>query len=693
MTATAPSTKGKRIQRALEYLWDGYPVIPIKDKLPLVQWKEYQTRLPTDEEVAGWPWDRATGMALVIGDALWEKHPGLWVLDTEHDHRLDAEAWLDVNAPNWKAARLVESGSGGLHVWCKSSGRVATNPGIEWGDIKGANSLAILPMSKSSKGVYKELNDGPLLRLEPEHIPGYTTEKAPLKEILTGPVPNGKRNETLFRLGSMLRGNGMDPAIIETTLQAINQERCNPPLDPDEVTAIAQSSGRYTPNATFMAGTGRDRAVIDTGATLDHFRAYMPEHKYIFTPNGEIWPASSVNARLPRVPTGEKDENGKEKTVAAATWLDQNQPVEQMTWAPGEDELITDKLISHGGWIRHHGATTFNLYRGPLVEHGDADKALHWINHVHKVYPGEAEHIIKWLAHRVQRPGEKINHALVLGGSQGVGKDTLLEPVKYAIGPWNFQEVSPSHIVGRFNGFVKSVILRVSEARDLGDVDRYSFYDHMKVYTAAPPDVLRCDEKNRLEYSVFNVCGVILTTNHKTAGIFLPPDDRRHFVAWSELDASDFTPVYWDFLYRWYEEEGYGHVAAYLASLDLSDFNPKAPPEKTPAFWDIVDANRAPEDAELADVLEALGNPDAVTLARIAGKAPESLSDWLIDRRNSRNVPHRMEAAGYVRVRNESARDGLWVIDGKRQAVYAKKEYDPRERIAAASSYVQDYGK
>ena len=91
--------------------------------------------------------------------------------------------------------------------------------------------------------------------------------------------------------------------------------------------------------------------------------------------------------------------------------------------------------------------------------------------------------------------------------------------------------------------------------------------------------------------------------------------------------------------------------------------------------------------------MEALGNPDAVTLARIAGKAPESLSDWLTDRRNSRNVPHRMEAAGYVRVRNESARDGLWVIDGKRQAVYAKKEYDPRERIAAASSYVQDYGK
>ena len=135
---------------------------------------------------------------------------------------------------------------------------------------------------------------------------------------------------------------------------------------------------------------------------------------------------------------------------------------------------------------------------------------------VRKVYPDDADHIIRWLAHRVQHPDEKINHALVLGGPQGIGKDTLLEPVKYAVGPWNFREVSPKQVMGRFNNFLKSVILRISEARDLGEFDRYAFYDHMKAYTAAPPDVLRVDEKHLREYSVFNVCGVIITTNHKT---------------------------------------------------------------------------------------------------------------------------------------------------------------------------------
>ena len=48
---------------------------------------------------------------------------------------------------------------------------------------------------------------------------------------------------------------------------------------------------------------------------------------------------------------------------------------------------------------------------------------------------------------------------LVMGGAQGIGKDTMLEPVKHAVGPWNFHEVSPAHLLGRFNSLAKSVIL------------------------------------------------------------------------------------------------------------------------------------------------------------------------------------------------------------------------------------------
>ena len=181
-----------------------------------------------------------------------------------------------------------------------------------------------------------------------------------------------------------------------------------------------------------------------------------------------MWRAASVNARIPPVRVGKEE-------IKASLWLDQNNPVEQMTWAPGLPMIILDRLISEGGWIDRPNVRCFNLYRPPTIKPGDAGQAGRWLDHVRKVFPDDVDHIVQWLAHRVQHPEDKINHALVLGGLQGIGKDTILEPVKHAIGPWNFHEASPVQIVGRFNGFLKSVILRISEARDLGDSDRFKF--------------------------------------------------------------------------------------------------------------------------------------------------------------------------------------------------------------------------
>lgn len=420
--------------------------------------------------------------------------------------------------------------------------------------------------------------------------------------------------------------------------------------------------------------------------SIADFRAYLPAHRFIFNPTRELWPAASVDARVPW-PIG-----GNGKAMRPSRWLDKHRPVEQMTWAPGEPMLIDGWLIDTGGWIRSPDCTTFNLYRAPTIEYGNADDVGPWLDHVHRVYPDDAGHVIKWLAQRVQSPGQKINHALVLGGEQGIGKDSLIEPAKHAVGPWNCQEVSPSTLLGRFNGFAKSVILRVSEARDLGEMDRFAFYDHTKTYTAAPPDVIRCDEKNLREHAVPNVCGVIITTNHKTDGIFLPADDRRHYVAWSDAEKDDFTEAYWNKLWRWYRDGGISNVAAYLAGLDLSGFDPKAPPPKTAAFWHIVDASRAPEDAELRDVLELLGHPDALTIDDLIIYAPDNFAEWLRDRRHRRQVPHRLEAAGYEAIRNDATSDGRWKVMGKNLVVYARRDFTIRERIAAATALASNIG-
>jgi hypothetical protein len=340
-----------------------------------------------------------------------------------------------------------------------------------------------------------------------------------------------------------------------------------------------------------LNGVKQPEQLLAEGVSLTDFCAYMPQHSYIYMPTGEFWPIASVNSRIIPIAVfkdGEPvlDKKGNQVRISASTWLDQNRPIEQMTWVPGEETLIHDRLMSEGGWISRNDVTCFNLYQPPTIESGDATKAGVWLDHTHKVFGDDAEWIIKWSAQRVQHPEVKINHALVVGSEKhGIGKDATLEPVKRAIGPWNFGEVNPQQLLGRFNGFLKKVILRVNEVRDLGDINRYQFYDHTKMYTASPPDVLRIDEKYKNEHSILNCVGLILTTNYKTTGIYLPAEDRRHYVAWSSRGPEDFAEGYWNQLFAWYNEGGDRHVGSYLRELDLSGFDPKAPPPKTQAFW------------------------------------------------------------------------------------------------------------
>ena len=112
-----------------------------------------------------------------------------------------------------------------------------------------------------------------------------------------------------------------------------------PPFDdltPDELlaqvlaehaTSPVGSRPRTEEEAANTAGSGATKAgaapgrpaTSTDGVTVYDFYAYMPKHLYIFAPTGEMWPAASVNARLPRIPllkkngTPVRDKDGKPK--------------------------------------------------------------------------------------------------------------------------------------------------------------------------------------------------------------------------------------------------------------------------------------------------------------------------------------------------------------------------------------------
>ena len=144
---------------------------------------------------------------------------------------------------------------------------------------------------------------------------------------------------------------------------------------------------------------------------------------------------------------------------------------------------------------------------------------------------------------------------------------------------------------------------------------------------------------------------------------YLPAEDRRHYVAWSELKKADFADDYWSKLWDWYNSGGDQHVAPriwlnlILHPLTLKRRRPRPKPSGTSLMptgllkilslltcsirWVI------PEPRHFKVIPKAMTNPFKM---------------WLQDRKNRRAIPHRFEQCGYAPVRNPDREDGLWKV-------------------------------
>ena len=69
--------------------------------------------------------------------------------------------------------------------------------------------------------------------------------------------------------------------------------------------------------------------------------------------------------------------------------------------------------------------------------------------------------------------------------------------------------------------------------------------------------------------------------------------------------------------------------------------------------------------------------------------ADPEFAEWLGDRGNRRQIPHRMEAVGYVAVLNDTTEDGRWKVGKKNVRIYASRQLSISDRLAAARKLAQ----
>ena len=93
--------------------WSVFPISPVSKK-PLVDWYEYQNRLPTEQEIAEW-WRKypSAGVGIVTG-----KVSGLVVLDVDPRHGGDPNHVYK----KFPTTIVAETGSGGGHFYYQHPG-------------------------------------------------------------------------------------------------------------------------------------------------------------------------------------------------------------------------------------------------------------------------------------------------------------------------------------------------------------------------------------------------------------------------------------------------------------------------------------------------------------------------------------------------------------------------------------------
>jgi hypothetical protein len=184
--------------------------------------------------------------------------------------------------------------------------------------------------------------------------------------------------------------------------------------------------------------------------TPEDFWACLPIHGYIHRRTRKPWSVDAVNGHLKRF----SDQLG----MKPSTWLDQFRAVTELSWQPGYPEIIEGKVAVDGTLKDDPKGRIYNLFRpsDAVATEGDVSP---WLNRVRTIYPDDADYIIQWMAYRIKNPGKKINHALVLGGKQGIGKDWMLEPLRYGVGKGNFKNADPDELFRPFSEWVERTLL------------------------------------------------------------------------------------------------------------------------------------------------------------------------------------------------------------------------------------------
>ena len=320
-------------------------------------------------------------------------------------------------------------------------------------------------------------------------------------------------------------------------------------------------------------------------------------------------PRTVFNALFRHIPcySIHTDAKGKSRRVEASICYDENRQamgapaLVGITYSAGDDVLVTRDGDVYGNMWRDA--------RPPVNRSHVADISL-WLDHCAALIPVEAEreHIFDVMACKLQNPRVKVNHAILIAGYQGSGKDTFWAPFLWAVcgDGRNKGELNNTTLQSQWGYAYESEVIILNELRESEAKERRALANHLKGIIAAPPNMIVVNKKMQHPYNVVNRCLVIASSNDRVP-LVLDTQDRRWFCVWSDLPrmSTERGAQMW----RWFESGGYEAIAAWLYRRDVSAFNPAATPMVTEYKLSLIANGQSPAESVLCQMIRDREGP------------------------------------------------------------------------------------
>ncbi len=470
---------------AVDYRRGGWCPIPIKrgSKHPaLDELDPYLNRPATAEELRSWAW---TGVGLVTGSV-----SGVLVLDVD-----GPEGAAELKKYGHPATPMARTPSGGMHLYFKHPEhrvrtRIKIAPGL---DVKASGGYVVAPPSVGENGRPYEWIISPD-EAELAEPPGWLTVLLE-REPSNGPAPPvgeriapGKRNDALASLAGSMRRRGMGEAEILAALQVTNEQRCQPPLNAEEVEKIAASVAGYEPadavvrisaNGHGSAPPQRGHNLTDLG-NAERFVAQHGEHvRYCYAWSGWItwtgrrWKrddtggvhrlAKETVRAIYQEAAGAEDEDRRKALAKHAARSEAEAKIRAMLELAKSEVPISPDELDRAPWLLNAPNGTVDLRTGELREHRredlltkmagadyDPDAARPaWAATLERTLPSEdvREFFKKLCGYAIT--GDVSEHILaVLYGTGANGKSTILNALLAAAGDYGMQ-AAPDLLVAK----------------------------------------------------------------------------------------------------------------------------------------------------------------------------------------------------------------------------------------------------